>query len=114
MRITNLNYSHVIFLEFNTTAPRDVWMTAVTTSSLTISWKEPWSRASNITYYSICYRRSLIQACLTKIVESQTRSAVLENLNSSTNYKIRMRAHTTIGPGRYSRDISHNTKGKFR
>ena len=114
MRITNLNGFHVIFLEFNTTSPRDVEMTAVTTSSMTISWKEPQTIASNITYYSICYRKSLIQACRTKIVESQTRSAILENLDSSTNYKIRVRAHTSIGPGPYSMDISQNTKSKFR
>lgn len=97
------------FLELKTTAPRDVLITANTTSSLTISWEKPSTTDTNITYYSICYRESSTQDCRTKIVEPHVQSAILENLNSSTEYRIRVRAHTCNGPGEYSNEISQKT-----
>ena len=91
--------------------PRDLHVTNSTSSSLGISWRPPLDADSSVAHYSICYRPSESEACRTKLVESDVESAILENLNASTEYLVRVRAVTCKGPGNYSREISYTTPG---
>ena len=91
-------------------APRDVHVTNKTSSSLNISWKAPLNTDNAVAYYSICYRRNTSQACQTKVVNGNSTSAILENLEPSTLCFIRVRAVTCKGSGSYSEEISHKTK----
>ncbi|CAB3995329.1 receptor-type tyrosine- phosphatase F isoform X1 [Paramuricea clavata] len=91
-------------------APWDIQVTNNASSSLKISWKPPLNRDNAVAHYSICYRTNTSQACRTKIVAAHANSTVLENLDASTHYFIRVRAVTCKGPGNYSEEISNKTQ----
>ena len=93
-------------------APWDIQLTNNTSSSLKISWKPPLNRDNAVAHYSVCYRTNTSQTCRTKIVAAHANSTVLENLDASTHYFIRVRAVTCKGPGNYSEEISNKTRGR--
>ena len=92
--------------------PWDIHVTNNTSSSLNVTWQPPLNTDNAVAHYLICYRTSKSQKCRTQLVEGHARSAILENLNASTEYFIRVRAVTCKGPGNYSEEISHKTRGK--
>ena len=94
-------------------APRDVRVTNETSSSLNVSWEQPQNKDNAVAHYSICYRSNTSQACRTKIVDGDTTSTILDNLEPSTECFIRVRAVSCKGPGNYSEEISHKTQGRI-
>ncbi|XP_028393704.1 uncharacterized protein LOC114518022 [Dendronephthya gigantea] len=89
--------------------PRDLQVTNSTPSSLGISWQPALNTDSSVAHYAICYRSKASEPCRTKLVESDVKSVILENLKASTEYLVRVRAVTCKGPGNYSKEISYTT-----
>ena len=99
-----------------TSAPRGIKYSMVTTSSVTVSWKNPDVIGGDLIYYSLCVREkqngSLSRDCQTTIVEPTQLSAVINSLRDNTLYGIRVRAENLKRSGNYSKELIIRTAGE--
>ena len=99
-----------------TSAPKDIKYSMVTTSSVTVSWKNPDVIGGDVIYYSLCVREkqngSLGRDCQTTIVEPTQLSAVINGLRDNTLYGIRVRAENLKRSGNYSKELIIRTAGE--
>ncbi|XP_046859063.1 uncharacterized protein LOC124452552 [Xenia sp. Carnegie-2017] len=91
-------------------APRDIHVTNLTSWSFNVSWQPPLGNDDTIVHYSICCR-AINSSEICHMVEGLANSFVLDELEPSTDYFIRMRAVTSHIRGNFSENILCRTKG---
>ncbi|XP_043909993.1 receptor-type tyrosine-protein phosphatase S-like isoform X4 [Protopterus annectens] len=92
--------------------PQILQYSNVSTTSISISWLPPVMAERNgvIIQYSVTYKEANSPSYPTEVaVPSSENSHVLNGLKSSTLYDIKIRAHTSKGPGPYSPAVQYHT-----
>jgi hypothetical protein len=89
--------------------PLNVKVTAESSSSLSVTWKPPEKDKRNgmIVNYTVCISHEECKPCFEKHT-TEEKMLVIDNLNVSTKYYVRVLASTKVGSGNYSK-----SKGKF-
>ena len=88
--------------------------TKTTDNNVIVSWQLPGNNECryNITYYTVCYRENSTALCKEELVSGKKHSATLFKLSTGQKYYIKVRAHTSKGPGNYSKEITFETAKK--
>ena len=83
--------------------PQNVKVTAESTSSLSVTWETPEESQRNgeIVNYTVCISHEGKKPCFEEHTIEE-KMIVIENLNASTKYYVRVLASTKVGPGNYS------------
>ena len=92
-----------------TAPPSSLRLEIVPFNQAEVSWSPPHEDFQNgvLTHYTICLRAETGENCISEILHSATSlhlSVVLENLSPDTVYRVRVRAHTSVGAGPYTPD----------
>jgi hypothetical protein len=84
-------------------------VTAESSSLLSVTWKPPEKDKRNgiIVSYTVCISYEESKPCF-KEQTTKEKMLVIDNLNDSTKYYVRVLASTKVGSGNYS-----ESKGKF-
>jgi hypothetical protein len=84
-------------------------VTAESSSSISVTWKEPEEDKRNgiIVNYTMCISREESKPCFEEITTKE-KMLVIGSLNASTKYYVRVLASTKVGRGNYG-----DSKGKF-
>ena len=110
------NHTHITLNTINSlstfTAPRgspqNITATSLSSSSIYVAWEEvlPIDRNGIITTYEVLYEPLETFGLLTRITENTTNlSLLLAGLHPFVNYRISLRAYTSMGSGPYSESI---------
>ena len=91
--------------------PLDVNVTAVNSSSLFVSWKEPVAEKQNgvIVSYTVCISLVPSNTCLSTHMTTK-KTFLIKELIAYTNYYVKVRARTKMGIGPYSLHQEKTTK----
>ncbi|KFM60834.1 hypothetical protein X975_15368, partial [Stegodyphus mimosarum] len=81
-------------------APTNVTISSVTNVSINIEWNEPQPFTGPILSYSIKKTNTVTQ--LSEVIPVQTTSYSITGLSPYTNYSVKVRAFTSVGPGPWS------------
>ena len=97
-----------------TASPSSLRLEIVPFNQVEVSWSPPHEDFQNgiLTHYTICLREETGENCISEILHSATSlplSVVLPNLSPDTVYRVRVRAHTSVGSGPYSPDVLFTT-----
>ena len=97
-----------------TAPPSSLQLEIVPFNQAEVSWSPPHEDFQNgiLTHYTICLRAETGENCIIEILHSATSpflSVVLQNLSPDTVYRVRVRAHTSVGSGPYSPDVLFTT-----
>ena len=89
--------------------PLNVTVTAESSSSLSVTWQPPEKDKRNgiIDSYTACISHEESEPCF-KEQNTEKKKLVIDNLNASTKYYVRVLASTKVGHGPYS-----ESRGKF-
>ena len=96
--------------------PQNVKVTAESSSSLSVTWEPPEENQRNgeIVNYTVCISHEENKPCIEEYTIEE-KMIVIENLNASTKYYVRVLASTKVGPGNYSESARKFTNaGKYR
>ena len=97
-----------------TASPSSLRLEIVPFNQAEVSWSPPHEDFQNgvLTHYTICLREETGENCISEIFHSATSlplSVVLQNLFLNTVYRVRVRAHTSVGAGPYTPDFRFTT-----
>ncbi|XP_028402631.1 uncharacterized protein LOC114525466 isoform X2 [Dendronephthya gigantea] len=93
--------------------PLNVKVTAESSSSLSVTWDPPEEEKRNgvIVNYTVCISHEETKPCF-KEHTTEKMMLVIDNLNASTKYFVRVLASTKVGPGNYSKSQGMFTNGE--
>jgi hypothetical protein len=85
---------------------------AESSSSLSVTWEPPEKdkRNGKIVSYTVCISHEESEPCF-KNQTTQENMLVIDNLNASTKYYVRVLASTKVGPGPYGESEGKRTNG---
>ena len=94
-----------------TASPSSLRLEIVPFNQVRVSWLPPHEDFQNgvLTHYTICLREETGENCILHSATSLPLSVVLQNLSPDTVYRVRVRAHTSVGAGPYTPDVQFTT-----
>ena len=107
MQITLLTY----LLPIEPSKPKELIVTKVTESEVTLSWKGPIPPDSSISEYEVQYRKSGEDHSKTR--HSSTCQCEVTGLIPATRYEFRVAPINSAGCGPFTEFVSQSTKRKF-
>ena len=107
MQITLLTY----LLPIEPSKPKELIVTKVTESEVTLSWKGPIPPDSSISEYEVQYRKSGEDHSKTR--HSSTCQCEVTGLTPATRYEFRVAPINSAGCGLFTEFVSQSTKRKF-
>ena len=95
--------------------PRDIFVIAQSSSSLSASWKEPAKDKQNgiIKNYTVCISQYKDGSCF-QIHTTIDKTLIIDKLKSSTKYFVRVLASTNVGSGNFSESKARFTNASKR
>ena len=97
-------YELFTILTIEPSAPRSLSKDALNSTSVTLSWLPPENPNGVILHYEVVQHNGNISSSLVNF--NNTLMGTVEGLSRGTNYTLKIRAYTKVGPGPFSNNIT--------